>query len=190
MKYFVATLIILMASAALAQPDLQVYNLEYSQATGRLVATIYNQAQDPVNDKILVDFYDNGKFYGAYEYLNGLSRYSTVSVYLNYNLDANNHTIKAVVDPNDVVYESKEVNNERTIFLEGKKLDMTPVLISTVPSAIELPKVEYNSVLSYFIVLIILIVLVFAYAKILRKKRIHEEKPKKKKEETKTFFDK
>lgn len=120
MKKYTGMLVLLILSASLALPDLQMRNLEYSESTGRLVATIYNQAGDAVNGSTVVDFYDNGKFIGQYVYSEPIPRYSIVSVYINYRPSEGNHSFSAIVNPGNTIEEKTASNNQKEILSENR----------------------------------------------------------------------
>ncbi len=119
-KFILCLTVVLFSTQCFALPDLQVRGLVYSNATGRLVAEIFNQADEHLDDDILVYFYDGGKKIGQRLYTERLHRYSIVSLYINYDIGQYDHTFKAVVDPLDSVEERNEANNEKTLFVKGK----------------------------------------------------------------------
>ncbi len=114
---------VLLLASAVHAADLQVMDLQY--VNGRLVANIFNQAPDGIEDDILVRFYDNGAEIGSRTYTDVLPRYSVFSVYIDYIPAAGMHDFKAVVDPAAAIAESNDGNNDRSITYE-QKLDLEP----------------------------------------------------------------
>jgi hypothetical protein len=126
MKKFIIA-VLLLASAGFALPDLQVLDLQYTNS--RLVANIFNQAPDGVNQSIKVSFYDNGREIGSRLYTDALPRYSIFSVYMEYIPEKGVHDFKAAVDPENSVAERSDTNNEKSISYE-QKTDTVPRNVS------------------------------------------------------------
>ncbi len=119
MRCLFVLLLVAASGIAFALPDLQMRNLEYSESTGRLVATIYNGAKDAVNGSTVVYFYDNGNYIGKYVYSEIIPRYSIVSVYINYRPPEGNHSFSAVVNPENTVEERTASNNQKDIGMQS-----------------------------------------------------------------------
>ena len=119
-KFILCLTILLFSTQCFALPDLQVRSLVYSDATGRIVAEIFNQANEHLDDDILVYFYDGKQKIGERLYTERLHRYSIVSLYINYDIGQSDHTLRAVVDPLNAIKERSESNNEKTLFVKGK----------------------------------------------------------------------
>ena len=123
-----------MSPLVFATPDLQVMDLQYKNS--RLVANIFNQAPDGLTDPITVKFYDNGDEIGSTTYTTPLSRYSIFSTYIDYLPSVGSHEFTAVVDPDNIIIERKDTNNDKTTSYERIE-DLQPR--SAVPD-IEQPK--------------------------------------------------
>lgn len=150
-----------LSSIAFALPDLQLRNLEYSESTGRLVATIYNQAKDAVNGSTVVDFYDNGKFIGQYVYSEIIPRYSIVSVYINYRPPEGSHAFSAIVNPNNTIEERTASNNQKELMMESR-LNAEPQ--NVMPSETESRNEKQASPLPVFIIASVLTIAFVAFS--------------------------
>ncbi|MBI2579545.1 MAG: hypothetical protein HYW27_01450 [Candidatus Aenigmarchaeota archaeon] len=124
MKSAVSIAIILIFAVPSLAADLQVLDLQYT-AAGRLVANIFNQAADGIEDDITVKFYDNGNEIGIQTYTDPLPRYSVFSVYVDYIPAVGLHEFRALADPGNMIAESKEDNNGKSISFE-QKIDNAP----------------------------------------------------------------
>lgn len=136
-KCMFVLLLVVASGASFALPDLQMRNLEYSESTGRLVATIYNGAKDAVNGSTVVNFYDNGNYIGKYVYSEIIPRYSIVSVYINYRPPEGNHSFSAVVNPENTIEERTASNNQKNVGMENSLNNEPQPVLPTQPEKSE-----------------------------------------------------
>ncbi len=160
---------VMLSSVVFALPDLQLRSLEYSESTGRLVATIYNQAQDAVNGSTVVDFYDNGKFIGQYVYSEIIPRYSIVSVYINYRPPEGSHAFSAIANPNNTIEERTASNNRKEIAMESV-LNAEPQ--NVMPSEPESKNEKQASPLPVFIIASVLTIAFVAFSLAKSRRRV------------------
>jgi len=159
-------------SFAHALPDLQVWSLEYSSETGRLVANIYNQAPDPAEGGFAVRFYDNDTYIGEYYYGKTLPRYSIVAVYVKPVLSEGMHTFRAVADANNTIPEQIEGNNEKTLAM-NYEIDRTPSAAVPIAQKSSESQDTFSYALIAAIILIVLIIIFWKFA-LQRKKGLRE----------------
>ena len=171
---------VLLLASAVHAVDLQVMDLQY--VNGRLVANIFNQAPDGIEDDILVRFYDNGAEIGSRTYTDALPRYSVFSVYIDYTPSAGVHDFKAAVDPAAAITESNDGNNEKNIQYE-QKLDLqprnvTPEAQKAAPPAVVQPVVLDTSSTTYMLIIVVIVLAILLALRLLHTKGFLKKRAK------------